>query len=163
MQEDSKQFEVVKGGRFDEQRPICVLLLDDREENLLVRGTHFAPEGLPDRKAANSIQDAESKLTEIDIAVLDYHLGSGKFGTEVAQTLREKRPEVPIITLSATIWNASLAALQTCTCSREAALWTTWCRPCVALRQSAGDIPWWSTRVTSTIRDHHGDGRRHGG
>jgi hypothetical protein len=52
---------------------------------------------------AASIQEAETKLTEIDIAVLDYHLGAGKFGTEVAHTLRAKRPEVPIIILSATL------------------------------------------------------------
>src|SRR6185436_13981360 len=36
-------------------------------------------------------------------AVLDYHLGAGKFGTDVAATLREKRPQVPIIILSATL------------------------------------------------------------
>jgi len=35
--------------------------------------------------------------------VLDYHLGAGKFGTEVANHLREARPEVPIIILSATL------------------------------------------------------------
>ena len=42
-------------------------------------------------------------LDEIDIAVLDYHLGAGKFGTEVANALRERRPQVPIIILSATL------------------------------------------------------------
>ena len=85
--DESKQFEVVEGGKFDEQRPISVLLLDDREENLLVRSTILRQKGYHIVTAA-SIQEAESKLNEIDIAVLDYHLGAGKFGTEVAQTLR---------------------------------------------------------------------------
>jgi CheY-like chemotaxis protein len=100
--DDSKPFEVVDGGRFDEQRPITVLLLDDREENLLVRSTILRQKGYHIVTAA-SIQEAETKLSEIDIAVLDYHLGAGKFGTEVAHTLRAKRPEVPIIILSATL------------------------------------------------------------
>jgi PAS domain-containing protein len=39
----------------------------------------------------------------IDIAVLDYHLGAGQFGTEAAQYLRRRRPHVPIIILSATL------------------------------------------------------------
>lgn len=96
-----KQFEVVDGGKL-ENKPISVLLLDDREENLLVRSTILRQKGYQIVCAA-SIQEAESKLTDIDIAVLDYHLGAGKFGTEVAQTLRAKRPEVPIIILSATL------------------------------------------------------------
>jgi two-component system, OmpR family, response regulator len=100
--DDTKQFEVVEGGKFDEQKPISVLLLDDREENLLLRSTILRQKGYRVVTAA-SIQEAETKLTDIDIAVLDYHLGVGKFGTEVAHTLREMRPEVPIIILSATL------------------------------------------------------------
>ena len=96
--DEGKPFEVVEGGKFDEQRPISVLLLDDREENLLVRSTILRQKGYHIVTAA-SIEEAET----IDIAVLDYHLGAGKFGTEVAQTLRVKRPEVPIIILSATL------------------------------------------------------------
>ena len=42
-------------------------------------------------------------LDQIDIAVLDYHLGAGQFGTEVAAKLRRRRPEVPIIIMSATL------------------------------------------------------------
>ncbi len=100
--DESKPFEVVEGGKFEDQRPISVLLLDDREENLLVRSTILRQKGYH-IVAAASIQEAEARLTEIDIAVLDYHLGAGKFGTEVAHTLRAKRPEVPIIILSATL------------------------------------------------------------
>ena len=50
-----------------------------------------------------SVEEAATKLDEIDIAVLDYHLGAGKFGTEVAEALRHKHPNVPIIILSATL------------------------------------------------------------
>jgi CheY-like chemotaxis protein len=100
--DETKSFEVVEGGKFEEQKPITVLLLDDREENLLVRSTILRQKGYR-IVASASIQEAEAHLTEIDIAVLDYHLGAGKFGTEVAHTLRAKRPEVPIIILSATL------------------------------------------------------------
>ena len=44
--DESKQFEVVEGGKFEEQRPITVLLLDDREENLLGSLHHPSPEGI---------------------------------------------------------------------------------------------------------------------
>lgn len=85
-----------------ERRPIRVLLLDDLEDNLLLRSTILRKHGY-DVVPSASIEDAESKIRDIDIAVLDYHLGAGKFGTEVADVLREKRPEVPIIIMSATL------------------------------------------------------------
>jgi two-component system OmpR family response regulator len=82
--------------------PIRVLLLDDLEDNLVLRsailrkkGYHVVP--------TSSIEQAHAKLPEIDIAVLDYHLGAGKFGTAVAEILRRERPEVPIIILSSTL------------------------------------------------------------
>jgi CheY-like chemotaxis protein len=85
-----------------EAKPIRVLLLDDLEDNLLVRSTILRQKGY-DVVTSASIEEAESKLNDIDIAVLDYHLGAGKFGTDVAETLRQKRPHVPIIILSATL------------------------------------------------------------
>src|SRR5437868_11476469 len=85
-----------------ELKPIRILLLDDREENLLVRSTILRQKGYS-VVTSSSIEDAKSKLDDIDIAVLDYHLGAGRFGTSVAETLREKRPQVPIIILSATL------------------------------------------------------------
>ena len=85
-----------------ERRPIRVLLLDDLAENLLLRSTILRQHGYEAVTAA-SVEEAEPKLHEIDIAVLDYHLGRGKFGTEVATSLRNKRPQVPIIILSATL------------------------------------------------------------
>ncbi len=83
-------------------KPIRVLLLDDLKENLLLRSTILRKHGY-ETVTSESIEDAETKLQDIDIAVLDYHLGRGKFGTAVADTLRQKRPEVPIIILSATL------------------------------------------------------------
>ena len=100
--DESKQFGLVNGGQAEANAPISVLLLDDREENLLLRSTILRQKGYRVVTAA-SIQEAESKLNDIDIAVLDYHLGAGKFGTDVAQTLRVQRPEVPVIILSATL------------------------------------------------------------
>ncbi len=83
-------------------RPIRVLLLDDLEDNLILRSTILRQKGY-EVVTSSSIEEAEQKLHDIDIAVLDYHLGAGKFGTEVAETLRQKRPQVPIIILSATL------------------------------------------------------------
>src|SRR6266567_4909906 len=81
--------------------PIRVLLLDDSEDNLVLRSAILRQKGYQ-VVTASSIEEAEAKLNDIDIAVLDYHLGAGKFGTDVAETLRRKRPQVPIIILSAT-------------------------------------------------------------
>jgi two-component system, OmpR family, response regulator len=85
-----------------ERKPIRVLLLDDREENLLLRATILRQKGYH-VLTASTIEAAEQQLGETDIAVLDYHLGAGKFGTHVAEKLRQSRPEVPIIILSATL------------------------------------------------------------
>jgi len=82
--------------------PIRVLLLDDRIDNLILRSAFLRKHGYEAIKAA-TIEEAEAHLHEADIAVLDYHLGAGQFGTEVASTLRDKRPQVPIIILSATL------------------------------------------------------------
>lgn len=86
----------------EESHPIRVLLLDDREENLLLRSTILRQKGYA-VVTSLSVEEAETKLEDIDIAVLDYHLGEGKFGTAVADSLRRKRPNVPIIILSATL------------------------------------------------------------
>ncbi len=98
---DVIQFEK-KAATEQPRRPIRVLLLDDRQENLLLRSTILRQKGYEVVTSA-SIEEAESKLSDIDIAVLDYHLGAGKFGTDVADSLRSLRPQVPIIILSATL------------------------------------------------------------
>ena len=85
-----------------ESAPIRVLLLDDQVDNLLLRSTILRKYGYL-TETASTIEEAEALLESIDIAVLDYHLGAGKFGTEVAEKLRRVRPEVPIIILSATL------------------------------------------------------------
>jgi len=82
--------------------PIRVLLLDDHPDNLLLRSTILRKYGYV-TSTASTIEEAEQMLDDIDIAVLDYHLGAGKFGTDVGSDLRARRPQVPIIILSATL------------------------------------------------------------
>ena len=79
-----------------------VLVLDDEPQNLALRIAILREHGYECVPARN-IEDASYHLDRIDIAVLDYHLGSGQFGTEVATTLRRRRPHIPIIILSATL------------------------------------------------------------
>lgn len=90
------------GAEGETRRPICVLLLDDAPENLVLRSAILRNHGYGTMTAA-TIEEALRVVNDIDIAVLDYHLGAGKFGTECAAKLREARPEVPIIILSATL------------------------------------------------------------
>jgi len=89
-------------GQQATEKPIRVLLLDDFPENLLLRSTILRKYGYL-TETASTIHDANVLLDQIDIAVLDYHLGAGQFGTDVAAELRRRRPEVPIIILSATL------------------------------------------------------------
>src|SRR6185437_7185879 len=92
----------IDSGKSEGKKPIRVLLLDDRHDDLVLRSAILRSKGYEAVTSA-SVEEAERHLSSIDIAVLDYHLGAGKFGTEVAQSLRDKRPEVPIIILSATL------------------------------------------------------------
>src|SRR4051812_16957995 len=81
---------------------VRVLLLDDDPNNLLLRAAILRKNGY-EAITSSSIREAEDQLQHCDIAVLDYHLGAGQFGTEVASSLRRQRPQVPIIILSATL------------------------------------------------------------
>jgi two-component system OmpR family response regulator len=83
-------------------QPVRVLLLDDEPTNLHLRAAILRQHGYESVPAA-TIEEATDLFNNIDIAVLDYHLGAGQFGTEVAALLRRRRPHVPIIILSATI------------------------------------------------------------
>ncbi len=87
---------------FLEQPTIRVLLLDDDPENLLLRSTILRQHGYEAVPTA-TVAEARQELDSIDVAVLDYHLGAGQFGTAIASILRQQRPEVPIIILSATL------------------------------------------------------------
>jgi CheY-like chemotaxis protein len=103
MSEDtSNPHSGVAGPQLVISGPIRVLLLDDREDNVVLRSAILRQKGYQ-VVTSSSIEEAVSKMGEIDIAVLDYHLGAGKFGTDVANTLRRMRPQVPIIILSATL------------------------------------------------------------
>jgi two-component system OmpR family response regulator len=79
---------------------VTVLLLDDDTVNLHLRSAILRQHGYAS-VMAETIEEANQHLDRIDIAVLDYHLGAGKFGTEVAAKLRQRRPHVPIIIMSA--------------------------------------------------------------
>ena len=81
---------------------VRVLLLDDEPAHLHLRSAILRQHGY-DCIPASTIEEAIDLFDRIDIAVLDYHLGAGQFGTEVATLLRRRRPHVPIIILSATL------------------------------------------------------------
>ena len=81
---------------------IRVLLLDDQPENLHLRSAILRQNGYQVLASA-SIDEAIQFFDQTDIAVLDYHLGAGEFGTEAAVLLRRRRPHIPIIILSATL------------------------------------------------------------
>lgn len=81
---------------------VRVLLLDDEPANLHLRTAILRQHGY-ECIPASTIEEAIEQFSYIDIAVLDYHLGAGQFGTEVATLLRRRRPHVPIIILSATL------------------------------------------------------------
>ena len=81
---------------------VRVLLLDDEPAHLHLRSAILRQHGY-DCVPASTIEEAIDLFDRIDIAVLDYHLGAGQFGTEVAALLRRRRPHVPIIILSATL------------------------------------------------------------
>ncbi len=83
-------------------QPIRLLLLDDEPDNLRLRTAILRQHGY-ECIPASTIEEATQCFNGIDIAVLDYHLGAGQFGTEVAALLRRQRPHVPIIILSATL------------------------------------------------------------
>jgi len=81
---------------------VRILLLDDDPANLHLRCAILRQHGY-DCLPTTSIEEAMQHLDTIDIAVLDYHLGGGQFGTEVGSLLRRRRPHIPIIILSATL------------------------------------------------------------
>jgi two-component system OmpR family response regulator len=81
---------------------VHVLLLDDDPVNLHLRSAILRQNGYAS-VTASTVEEATRLLDQIDIAVLDYHLGAGQFGTEVAAKLRKRRPQVPIIIMSATL------------------------------------------------------------
>ncbi len=81
---------------------VRVLLLDDDPANLQLRCTILEQNGY-ECFPSGTIEEAAELLDRIDIAVLDYHLGGGQFGTEIATLLRRRRPHIPIIILSSTL------------------------------------------------------------
>jgi CheY-like chemotaxis protein len=101
MMSDSISISSIEAGRSNGPS-VRVLLLDDEPTTLFLRSLALRQQGY-ECAAASTVEEAMEAIADIDIAVLDYHLGEGKFGTEVATRLKEARPEVPIIILSATL------------------------------------------------------------
>lgn len=102
MPEENDKFGKVMEMPAPEPQSIRVLLLDDDSDNLFLRSAILRQNGY-DVVPCETTQEANAVLDHIDVAVLDYHLGHGKFGTEVAAKLRKIRPQVPIIIMSATL------------------------------------------------------------
>jgi two-component system OmpR family response regulator len=88
--------------RAQQSQPTRLLLLDDDPATLMLRATILRKHGYECITAA-TYEAAVELFDLIDIAVLDYHLGTGKFGSDVAVLLRKSRPEVSIIILSSTL------------------------------------------------------------
>ena len=86
----------------------------------------------------------------IDIAVLDYHLGAGQFGTEVAAKLRTRRPEVPIIIMSATLERRFGGVEDMHLLKGHSSIDDLALRPAFRWRPAAAAPPSWSTRATSS-------------
>jgi two-component system OmpR family response regulator len=102
-------FEDVEDGEFAvreterHQRPVelSTRAADEREPDpVLLRSGSLSDEDHPRGEPAPVDDGLRPHGRE---SVLDYHLGAGKFGTDVADSLRQKRPQVPIIILSATL------------------------------------------------------------
>ena len=71
---ESKDKPVIVAHKSEPAKPIRVLLLDDRDENLFLRATILRKKGY-EVFSASSVDGAQEQLQQIDIAVLDYHLG----------------------------------------------------------------------------------------
>src|SRR5664279_2165444 len=117
------------------------------EENLVLRSAILRQKGYQ-VVTTRSIEQAQAKLHEIDIAVLDYHLGAGKFGTAVAKTLRRDRPQVPIIVLSATL-ERKFGGIADMHLLRDTVRWRTCWTRCVLSRPRSAADQWSSMRATS--------------
>jgi CheY-like chemotaxis protein len=78
-----------------------ILCVDDQVENLRVRAMLLEQFGCE----VVQTQDHQSTLHEvtedgIDLVIIDYHLGNGESGEDVARDVRVLRPKIPLIMLS---------------------------------------------------------------
>ena len=78
-----------------------ILCVDDQVENLRVRAMLLEQFGCE----VVQVQDHPSALREvtqdgIDLVVIDYHLGQGATGEEIARDVRVVNPAVPLIMLT---------------------------------------------------------------
>jgi CheY-like chemotaxis protein len=84
------------------KRPL-ILCIDDADVALRVRALLLGGEGYA-VLTANSAEDGFElfKQNAVDLVIADHFL-SGKTGTEIAREMKELKPEVPILIVSAAI------------------------------------------------------------
>jgi CheY-like chemotaxis protein len=80
---------------------LMVLCVDDRSDCLLVRKLMLEQFGCE----VVGVDDARSCLERLafanfDLALIDYHLGCGTNGEELARAIRASRPNLPVIMLT---------------------------------------------------------------
>jgi CheY-like chemotaxis protein len=78
----------------------AVLIIDDDPSHLRIYGWIIQSAGFDSCPALVGLGALELPETQIDLVLLDYHLHGGVSATEIAQQLREKYQNAPILVLS---------------------------------------------------------------
>jgi CheY-like chemotaxis protein len=78
----------------------AVLIIDDDPSHLRIYGWIIQSAGFESCPALVGLDALELPETQIDLILLDYHLNGGVSATEIAQQLREKYQNAPILVLS---------------------------------------------------------------
>lgn len=78
----------------------AVLIIDDDPSHLRIYGWIIQSAGFDSCPALVSLDGVELPDTQIDLALLDYHLNARVTASEIAQQLRRKYQNAPILVLS---------------------------------------------------------------
>lgn len=78
----------------------AVLIIDDDPSHLRIYGWIIQSAGFESCPALVSLDTLELPEAQIDLVLLDYHLNGTATATEIAQQLREKYENAPILVLS---------------------------------------------------------------
>jgi len=78
-----------------------ILLVDDLQENVRVRALLLQQFGC-DTALATDYNSTMQRLAEdgADLLLIDYHLAAGHTGEEIARSLRDTHPDLPMIMLT---------------------------------------------------------------